>query len=850
MKYDIFISYCRNDKAVVLPYVKQISEAVGRNCWIDLKGIESGVEFEEVIIKAINDCQVVLFMLSDSSLRSNWTKREVIYAEDEGKRIVPVLVDGERLRGWFKFHFGNVDFIDIRSEEQMEKLVSNLRTWLGVEEEEARRKAVEEEARRKEEERRKQDFDIKEPSTEPQGTRGAEIHFTTDTKCNLYRFSKLLLTLQTNKDNIVYLMPGKHKLTFVSTLYNDVKKTKTYFVPSENYSDIIEVSLKEEIEARNSEDEAKRKEEELRRKVKEEAKRKEEEELRRAREEKQQKEAEERRKLEEERKRLAEQRRKAEEEIRKREEEEKQRKAAEEERLRREELTRRREELARQMVMEKEQKRRAEAEQRRKEEEERRKLEEQRKWHEELRRIRQEEEDDKDEEDDEDAEEERLRREELIKQREGFYKKAIEETKRKAENRSKNKSDTSFIKEFKKENYTFKDIIALIFGFPFLLFISLFHLLFLFFKNTWKISVPVIFVVAAACTAYYLYDHHSTNNERSFPDSTRIQSEIKKHKKIIPKQEGNTININVRILKGHTDNVNSAVFSPDGRRIVSASSDSTIRVWDATTGTQIGHPLKGHKGCVNSAVFSPDGKKIASASSDSTIRIWDATTGKQIGQLIGHTDNVLSAAFSPDGTSVVSASIDRTIRIWSTATKQQIGQPLQWMTGELLFACFSPNGENIIAASWDSSVTIWDVATGHLIIRKSFQKDRIWFPVTSAVYSPDGKQIASTDYHYIRIWNTPIENEIGTEEKEWILTGHTDMVWSVSFSPDGNKIVSASADKTIIIWDATTGEQIGQPLKGHTNTVRSASFSPDGKCIVSASSDGTVRIWDVSCLYE
>ena len=141
--YDIFISYSRNDKTVVLPYIKQINEVVGKNCWIDLKGIESGVEFKEVIIKAINECKVVLFMLSDSSLRSKWTKREVIYAEDEGKRIVPVLVDGDKLRGWFKFHFGNVDFIDIRSEEQKEKLIGDLRTWLGVEAEEEKRKAEE-----------------------------------------------------------------------------------------------------------------------------------------------------------------------------------------------------------------------------------------------------------------------------------------------------------------------------------------------------------------------------------------------------------------------------------------------------------------------------------------------------------------------------------------------------------------------------------------------------------------------------------------------------------------------------------------------------------------------------------
>lgn len=132
MAQDIFISYSRQDKTLVHPFVEQISKAVGRDCWIDLKGIEIGEEFEDVIIQAIDKCHVVLFMLSDSSLMSSWTKREVYYAEGEGKRIVPILVDGDKLRGWFKFHFGNVNYINIRSEEHKEKLIRNLRSWLGV----------------------------------------------------------------------------------------------------------------------------------------------------------------------------------------------------------------------------------------------------------------------------------------------------------------------------------------------------------------------------------------------------------------------------------------------------------------------------------------------------------------------------------------------------------------------------------------------------------------------------------------------------------------------------------------------------------------------------------------------
>ena len=132
MGKEIFISYSRHDKTLVFPLVELINQELGTQCWIDLKGIESGEEFEEVIMNAIEKCKVVLFMLSDNSLKSRWTKREVYYAESEGKRIIPILIDGNNLRGWFKFHFGNVDFINIQSYNHKEKLISNLKSWLGV----------------------------------------------------------------------------------------------------------------------------------------------------------------------------------------------------------------------------------------------------------------------------------------------------------------------------------------------------------------------------------------------------------------------------------------------------------------------------------------------------------------------------------------------------------------------------------------------------------------------------------------------------------------------------------------------------------------------------------------------
>ncbi len=128
-------------------------------------------------------------------------------------------------------------------------------------------------------------------------------------------------------------------------------------------------------------------------------------------------------------------------------------------------------------------------------------------------------------------------------------------------------------------------------------------------------------------------------------------------------------------LRGHTDVVWSATFSPDGspdgRKIVTASGDNTAKVWDATTGKELA-TLQGHTNPVNSATFSPDSTKIVTASYDHTAKVWDATTGKELATLRGHSDVVWSATFSPDGTKIVTASEDGTARVYLVHLKDLI----------------------------------------------------------------------------------------------------------------------------------------------------------------------------------
>ena len=119
----------------------------------------------------------------------------------------------------------------------------------------------------------------------------------------------------------------------------------------------------------------------------------------------------------------------------------------------------------------------------------------------------------------------------------------------------------------------------------------------------------------------------------------------------------------IATLSGHENIVQSAAFSPDGRRIVTASWDRTARIWDAATAKEI-VSLRGHDANVMSAAFSFDGLRIVTASWDGTARIWDAETGAEIADLRGHNALVQSAAFSHDQTRVVTGAFDFTARVW------------------------------------------------------------------------------------------------------------------------------------------------------------------------------------------
>ncbi|QRV96748.1 hypothetical protein RhiJN_24766 [Ceratobasidium sp. AG-Ba] len=332
-------------------------------------------------------------------------------------------------------------------------------------------------------------------------------------------------------------------------------------------------------------------------------------------------------------------------------------------------------------------------------------------------------------------------------------------------------------------------------------------------------------------------------------------------------------------LVGHRDWVTCVAFSWDNQQIVSGSCDATVRVWNANTGVPTSEPFTGHLERVISVAFLSDGKRIISGSYDGRIRLWDASTGSPIGQPWStHSDRVMSLAFSPDDQSVASGSCDRTVRVCNTGEYAPIGDPLiahsEWVTS----VAFSLDGQQVASSSYDKTVRVWNSKTGAPIGAPfTGHSDR----VTSVAFTASDRCTVSGSLDKtVQIWDIG-KNESPSQQSmahysSWTFTrisqsdnadmsfglaqsqniyaavlngnshmGHSDIVMCVAFSPDSQRIVSGSCDRTVRVWNVHTASPIVRPFTGHSNWVTSVAFSPDGRRIVSGSYDKTIRIWDV-----
>lgn len=224
--------------------------------------------------------------------------------------------------------------------------------------------------------------------------------------------------------------------------------------------------------------------------------------------------------------------------------------------------------------------------------------------------------------------------------------------------------------------------------------------------------------------------------------------------------------------------VESVAFSPDGKLALAAvanfsKQDQAAILWDVLSGKEI-RRFTGHLKPIHSAVFSPDGAQVLTASSDDTARLWDVASGKEIRRFAPHSFGIYSASFSPDGAQVLTGSIDGTARLWDAASGVEVRR-FGGRTARLTSVAFSPNGKQLLAGSDDNTARLWDAGGGKEIWRFQGHSG----PITSVGFSPDGtKALTGSKDCTSRIWN------VATGEQLCALIGSPHGEWAV-VDPDG-----------------------------------------------------------------
>ncbi len=304
-------------------------------------------------------------------------------------------------------------------------------------------------------------------------------------------------------------------------------------------------------------------------------------------------------------------------------------------------------------------------------------------------------------------------------------------------------------------------------------------------------------------------------------------------------------------MQGHLAPVNSVSFSPNGKYIISGSTDGTVKIWETQTGKNLKTIV--HGTCVVSVAFSPackndpvGGKYIISSGqywkANDTIKLWDTKTGKEI-RTFQCRENINEIAFSPNGNYIVAALGDydyksqklRRLRLWETSTGKEV-KTFTGHTGSVTSVDFSADGKYIVSGSDDETLKLWEFQTGKEV--RTFQGHES--NVTSVTFSPNNKYIISGSWdHKIKLWETSTGKELRTFTK-YRHTSHSGFVTSIDFSPDGKYFVSGSEDETLKLWhieyidpDEIYKNKDVETFENNVSKIHFVTFSNSGKYIAS-----------------
>lgn len=286
----------------------------------------------------------------------------------------------------------------------------------------------------------------------------------------------------------------------------------------------------------------------------------------------------------------------------------------------------------------------------------------------------------------------------------------------------------------------------------------------------------------------------------------------------------------MRRFEGHRGEIRAATICPDGKFVVTGSTDTTARIWEVTTGREL-ERLAGHTGEIRCVAVSRDGTRILTGSQDGTARAWDVGTGRQLATLGRFNAPVQSLAFSPDARRFLVGVQQRSVLFDATT-----GTEVRSFPGHENVA-FSADGSVVWSRS-GGAIAAWQTDTGAPISQLSTAS--FGTQIASFDFSPDGKQLVACNSQTPRFRLY----DVATKQKLHEFDGHTEPVNVVLFSPDGRQILSNSTDGTTRIWDTGTAKQEHTLESGSFWGQQSCDFSDDGQRVMTVAF-GPAIIWDL-----
>lgn len=250
--------------------------------------------------------------------------------------------------------------------------------------------------------------------------------------------------------------------------------------------------------------------------------------------------------------------------------------------------------------------------------------------------------------------------------------------------------------------------------------------------------------------------------------------------------------------------------------------------------------FEGHHGGVASAVFLPDGHWVLSTGFDTSVCLWDVTTGREVRRLDiqGQASIVLALAISPDGRRALSAAADAVL-LWELATGRLIRR-FQANAERVMSVAFSSDGRRVFSAC-SHCIRVWDLETGRELLRFQYcEEGDLANAPRSIAFAPSGAlAVCGTASGTIRILDFEHKREIRRFEEKY-----TSSVYSVAISFDERRGLSGDKDGFVTLWDAGDGCEIRR-IPAHIGPVPAVAFSPDGRSLLSGGEDETIRLWEL-----